>query len=278
MDGVRGSQRHLEVLDDAIADKQAQVRMVAYDLNVPDIVNPLEQLGARLKVIIDDSGTHDPATSSESQAATILAASAGSENVKRQHVGHLQHKKTIRGRRAKVQAAVCGSTNTSWRAFFVQSSNAVVVRGARTIRPFAADAGRKRDAGLPVPARRERRAEPFKSEQSGGGGVRMHHKFVVIDFDKASAPRLPRLLQLLEDRSYAERRKPRPDPQPQNRGVLRGRGPEHIRPLPGAPERCEEEEDEAPAGTAAAQSWRNRLVGRSTTPTPRTIRKRKLFA
>jgi phosphatidylserine/phosphatidylglycerophosphate/cardiolipin synthase-like enzyme len=29
--------------------------------------------------------------------------------------------------------------------------------------------------------------EPFKSEPTGGGGVRMHHKFVVIDFDKPSA-------------------------------------------------------------------------------------------
>jgi len=29
--------------------------------------------------------------------------------------------------------------------------------------------------------------EPFKSEPSGGAGVRMHHKFVVIDFDKPTA-------------------------------------------------------------------------------------------
>jgi phosphatidylserine/phosphatidylglycerophosphate/cardiolipin synthase-like enzyme len=29
--------------------------------------------------------------------------------------------------------------------------------------------------------------EPFKSEPIAGGGVRMHHKFVVIDFDKPSA-------------------------------------------------------------------------------------------
>jgi phospholipase D-like protein len=29
--------------------------------------------------------------------------------------------------------------------------------------------------------------EPFKSEPSGGSGVRMHHKFVVVDFDKPSA-------------------------------------------------------------------------------------------
>lgn len=29
--------------------------------------------------------------------------------------------------------------------------------------------------------------EPFKSEPIGGDGTRMHHKFVVIDFDKSSA-------------------------------------------------------------------------------------------
>jgi phosphatidylserine/phosphatidylglycerophosphate/cardiolipin synthase-like enzyme len=29
--------------------------------------------------------------------------------------------------------------------------------------------------------------EPFKSEPTGGSGVRMHHKFVVIDFDRPSA-------------------------------------------------------------------------------------------
>ena len=29
--------------------------------------------------------------------------------------------------------------------------------------------------------------EPFKSEPAGGSGIRMHHKFVVIDFDKPTA-------------------------------------------------------------------------------------------
>lgn len=28
---------------------------------------------------------------------------------------------------------------------------------------------------------------PFKDEPTGGGGTRMHHKFLVIDFDKPSA-------------------------------------------------------------------------------------------
>ena len=29
--------------------------------------------------------------------------------------------------------------------------------------------------------------EPFKSEPTGGGGNRMHHKFLVVDFDKPTA-------------------------------------------------------------------------------------------
>jgi len=30
--------------------------------------------------------------------------------------------------------------------------------------------------------------KPFSAEPTGGGGIRMHHKFVVIDFDKPTAP------------------------------------------------------------------------------------------
>jgi phosphatidylserine/phosphatidylglycerophosphate/cardiolipin synthase-like enzyme len=281
----------LELLDEAIADAQAQVRVVAYDLNLPDIVSRLAQLGSRLRIIVDDSDKHGRATSAESQAATILSESAGAANVIRQHVGHLQHNKTIVVDGPKVKAAVCGSTNMSWRGFFVQSNNAVIVRGAKAIAPFAAafddywnhgtpDAfgatasadwkplrlasidsevafsphsaqnakldstatdirtnttssllyslaflyqtpGAIQDAikatmqdpslfvygisdrkvgGLDVQSPDGRIApvypsqlsgkgvpEPFKSEPTGGSGVRMHHKFVVIDFDKPTA-------------------------------------------------------------------------------------------
>jgi hypothetical protein len=48
----------LEALDQGIADKNAQVRSVVYDLNEPGIVSRLEKLGKRLKIIIDDDGAH----------------------------------------------------------------------------------------------------------------------------------------------------------------------------------------------------------------------------
>jgi phosphatidylserine/phosphatidylglycerophosphate/cardiolipin synthase-like enzyme len=126
----------LEVLDDAISDKQAQVRVIAYDLNEPEVVSRLEKLGSRLKIIIDDDGAHGKAGSAETEAAGRLAKSAGDTQVKRQHMGKLQHNKTIVVNGPKVKAAVCGSTNFSWRGFFVQSNNAMVLRGKSAVKPF----------------------------------------------------------------------------------------------------------------------------------------------
>jgi phosphatidylserine/phosphatidylglycerophosphate/cardiolipin synthase-like enzyme len=280
----------LELLDQAIADKKAQVRVVAYDLSEPDVVSRLERLGPRLKTIIDDDGPHGTAHSGETQAETRLRASAGDANVKRQHMGKLQHNKTIVVDGPKVRAAVCGSTNFSWRGFFVQANNAVVLRGKPAVKHFLAafdaywdnddvagfsqtDSAGLTDLGLtgidarvgfsphgkqtallakiaddigektkssvlyslaflyqtegpvreaikkvteddeifvygisdrkvggidvqkpdgnvvPVkPAALGKDApEPFKSEPTGGSGNRMHHKFVVIDFDKPTA-------------------------------------------------------------------------------------------
>jgi phosphatidylserine/phosphatidylglycerophosphate/cardiolipin synthase-like enzyme len=280
----------LEVLDQAIADKKAQVRVVAYDLSEPDVVSRLEKLGTRLKVIVDDDGAHGKPHSGETQAAKRLSTSAGRNNVKRQHMGKLQHNKTIVVDGPKVKSVVCGSTNFTWRGFFVQSNNAMILHGKSAVTPFLAafdaywrndfpggfgktgaaklndlglsrinarvgfcpfaaknamlskiadDIGEKTTSSLfyslaflfqtPGPVRKaiakvtkakdifvygisDRKVggidlqkpdgnvapvfpaalgkdvpEPFKSEPAGGGGNRMHHKFVVIDFDKPTA-------------------------------------------------------------------------------------------
>ncbi|MFN8028240.1 MAG: phospholipase D-like domain-containing protein [Acidimicrobiia bacterium] len=289
--GFEARRTILEVLDGAIADTAAEVRVVAYDLNEPEVVSRLEQLGDRLRVVIDDSGTHGPAGSGESQSAQRLRHSAGDDHVRRQHMGNLQHNKTIVVTGPNGHVAVCGSTNFSWRGFYVQNNNAVTIRGEAAVAPFvaafeqywagstagfrASDAaqwhaldlggldvkatfsphsggasgnsvlasiaadmrtakssvlyslaflyqttGVVRDAvtdlteddgvfvagisdravgGITVqtpdgnrqPVRPENLSEhvpaPFSAEPTGGAGIRLHHKFVVVDFDKPTA-------------------------------------------------------------------------------------------
>ena len=126
----------IEVLDLAIADPNARISVIAFDLSEPDIVTRLEKLESRLRIIIDDSNEHIKDGSEENQSAERLMASAGAENVKRQHMSSLQHNKIIIVDSATTQIAVCGSTNFSWRGFFVQANNAVILRGTNAVKPF----------------------------------------------------------------------------------------------------------------------------------------------
>ena len=50
----------------------------------------------------------------------------------------LQHNKTIVVDGPKVKKVVCGSTNFSWRGFYVQSNNALVLQGKSAVKPFLA--------------------------------------------------------------------------------------------------------------------------------------------
>ena len=125
-----------KVLDDAVADPQAEVRVVAYDLNEPFIVDRLHALGDRLRIIIDDSVDkhgkgHGEADSPESTVAGRLP------HVKRQHLGGLQHNQTIVVRSPTQDGVLCGSTNFSWRGLFVQNNNAVVMHGQAVAEHFA---------------------------------------------------------------------------------------------------------------------------------------------
>jgi phosphatidylserine/phosphatidylglycerophosphate/cardiolipin synthase-like enzyme len=301
--GFEARKAVLDLLDAAIADTTAEVRVVAYDLSLPEFVSRLEQLGPRLKIIIDDStqskkdkntgvvtvSGHGAPDAGETTAENRLKISAGVDNVKRQHMGALQHNKSIIVNGASVKAAIGGSTNYSWRGFYVQNNNALLVRGETAVKVFMtafdsywesdkpvdfgkSPAAKFNDLGLsginakvafsphnadtallktiaddigsvtsnlfyslaflaqtpgPIldaitkvtsnenifvfgiadkkvkgfdllkpdgnfaPVRPSTLSknipEPFKSEQSGGSGIRLHHKFVVLDFEKPSA-------------------------------------------------------------------------------------------
>lgn len=126
----------LATLDAALQDATAQVRVLAYDLNNPEIVQRLQRLGKRVKVIVDDSSSHDGVDDAESKAAEMLQKTAGKDNVQRQHMGNLQHNKVIvvDGERTKI--AIGGSTNFSWRGLYVQNNNLVALQGAQPVDVF----------------------------------------------------------------------------------------------------------------------------------------------
>jgi len=110
------------------------VRVVAYDLSEPEVVGRLEKLGKKLRIIVDDSKEHGEAKSGESQSAKRLIASAGKANVKRQHMKSLQHNKMVVVDGPTIQKVVFGSTNFSWRGFYVQANNAMVVEGGKAVK------------------------------------------------------------------------------------------------------------------------------------------------
>ena len=287
--GFEARQALLDVLDAAIADHKAKVCVIAYDLNEPEVVSRLKKLGKRLRIIVDDSDAHGEPGSAETKAAGELADSAGEDNVRRQHVLNLQHNKVFVVDGPKGKTVACGSTNFSWRGFYVQNNNALVLRGATAVAAYHAAfeaywhgppkafgdtaSANWTDLGLqgidarvafsphsasnallatiaddldkhttssllfslaflyqtpgpvltaiqdltarddvfvygisdrkvggfdfvkpdgnvaPVYPSQLRKGipPPFSAEPTGGGGIRMHHKFVVIDFDKPTA-------------------------------------------------------------------------------------------
>lgn len=296
--GFEARARILKLLEDA-ATAGANVMVVAYELNLPELIDRLVVIGPKLRIILDNSvssskkadGTttikdKGAPNSAESRAAAVLQL-AGAQVV-RQHMRALQHNKMIVVDGLNLKRVVFGSTNFSWRGFFVQANNAVTVDGAAIVaqqrdafdsywnatgatafvKSAAADwrplqvtgldaeismsphaAAHRTQAGIAAaidgagsslfyslaflyqtsgdvtdaieratnrtdlfvygisdkktgfklmqpdgnPATVSAKAlgtgmpEPFRSEAKGGSGVKMHHKFVVIDFDRPNA-------------------------------------------------------------------------------------------
>ena len=130
--GFEARETVLDLLDQAIKEK-AEVRVVAYDLSEPEVVGRFAKLKKKLRIIIDDSKEHGEAESGETQSAERLEKTAGTANVKRQHMKSLQHNKMIIVNGPKTKKVVFGSMNLSWRGLYVQANNALVVEGAKPV-------------------------------------------------------------------------------------------------------------------------------------------------
>ena len=131
-----------EVLD----NPELRLDFMAYDLNLPDLVEKLEAIGPRLRAVIDDSSKKDKETgileghgaknSSESVASQRLAV-AGAQ-VTRTRFFNLQHHKVLIQRDKQNQAVkvLCGSTNCSFRGLYIQANNVLVFHSSGVAASF----------------------------------------------------------------------------------------------------------------------------------------------
>jgi phosphatidylserine/phosphatidylglycerophosphate/cardiolipin synthase-like enzyme len=113
------------ILGEVANDPSLSLDIFAYDFNEPDILAKLLACGNRVRAVIDNSGSHAPATSAESQAEGRLQAAGAA--VKRMHFKSLQHNKVLivkqNGTPTKV---LLGSTNFSFRGLYIQANNCLV--------------------------------------------------------------------------------------------------------------------------------------------------------
>ena len=117
------------LLNEVANDATLSLDAFAYDLDEPDIIAAFAKIGKRLRIIIDNSGNHAPATSGPSIAAKTLTKAKAS--VTRMHFSNLQHNKVLIVKRGdKAIKVLCGSTNFSFNGLYLQSNNTLVFQNA----------------------------------------------------------------------------------------------------------------------------------------------------
>lgn len=115
------------LLDEVVADKTLSLDVFAYDLDEPDIIARFAALGPRLRIIVDDSGSHAKPTNDASLAAKKLLTTAGADKVHRMHFTSLQHNKVlIVKKNNKPVKVLFGSTNFSFRGIYIQANNTLL--------------------------------------------------------------------------------------------------------------------------------------------------------
>lgn len=123
--GFEARQLILQVLEQVASDPGLTLDALIYESKEPDILRRLEQLGSRLRAIIDDHGEQGATDSCESLSAARLSA-AGAQ-VKRLHFSSQQHNKVLIVRReGKAIRVLGGSTNFALRGLYIQANNVLL--------------------------------------------------------------------------------------------------------------------------------------------------------
>jgi hypothetical protein len=116
-----------DFVDECVKDKSITVDLFAYDLDEPDFLRAMQQMGNRVRAYLDNAPLHTKAGALEIDAHKMLVKSAGAANVKQGHFQRFAHNKVmIQKKNGKAVKVLTGSANFSVRGLYVQANNILV--------------------------------------------------------------------------------------------------------------------------------------------------------
>jgi phosphatidylserine/phosphatidylglycerophosphate/cardiolipin synthase-like enzyme len=124
-----------DFLNECLHDKSIHVDLFAYDLDEPDFIQGIVQLGKekRLRAFLDDAPLHTKAGAMEIPAKKAILAAAGKANVVSGHFNRFAHCKVmIQKKNGKPVKVLTGSANFSIRGLYVQANNVIVINDPKT--------------------------------------------------------------------------------------------------------------------------------------------------
>jgi hypothetical protein len=140
--GFTARDRIFELLDEVKRTDGATVDVFAYDLNEPDVITSLLELGTRGKarIILDNADLHhDPSDPTpEDQFAEMFTARAGPDKLLRGRFGRYAHDKVfVVYQGDKAERVLTGSTNFSVTGLYVNSNHVIIFDDADIARLYA---------------------------------------------------------------------------------------------------------------------------------------------
>lgn len=128
--GWQARERILELLDEALADNKLSLEVFAYDLTEPVIAEKMLALAkkGRLRIILDNAGTHGEADKYEGQFDALFREQAkGNSAIERGHFVSLSHSKVfIQKKNDKPVKVLTGSTNFSTNGIYVNANHVII--------------------------------------------------------------------------------------------------------------------------------------------------------
>lgn len=147
--GADARQALFDFIAECKKDTSAHVDVFAYDLDEPDVIKAICDLGhdrpGRVRAVLDDADLHSKPNKKtgvlppEIKAAKMIKSALGENYVKQGHFARYQHNKVFikRGADGKGQRVIFGSMNFSVRGIYVQANNVIVVDDPFTAGKFA---------------------------------------------------------------------------------------------------------------------------------------------